>query len=249
MYALRTRFAKDIICEFLPPLRKIKHDKVIIFCEGHPGIPGKQTLMEFYARKGYWVFVPRYRGSWESDGKFLKRSPHLDILDVLNGLKKNFVDFWSNKKYIINPKHISIIGHSFGGPAALLLSKDPRINKVIGLAPVVDWQAPSETEPLDWLFTFTKNAFGNAYRVTKKDWYKLKNGKFYNPTGNPDKIAAKKVLLIHAKDDNIVSYKSVEKFAITHTIPLVTLKKGGHLSSKILLTPKLARIVREFLAK
>ena len=86
----RARFASDIVTEFLPPARAGKIQKVIILCDGMPSIPRKQPLAEFLSTKGYWVFYPRYRGSWESGGEFLGRSPHLDILDVISGLSKDF---------------------------------------------------------------------------------------------------------------------------------------------------------------
>src|ERR1700690_1536481 len=90
MQMLRTRFARDIVAEFLPPARRGKKQRVIILCDGMPSIPRKQPLAEFLARKGYWVFYPRYRGAWESGGEFLRRSPHLDILDVVDGLQDEF---------------------------------------------------------------------------------------------------------------------------------------------------------------
>src|ERR1700758_5223491 len=86
----RTRFARDIVTEFLPPVRTGKIQKAIILCDGMPSIPRKQSLSEFLSAKGYWVFYPRYRGAWESGGEFLARSPHLDILDVIGGLAQEF---------------------------------------------------------------------------------------------------------------------------------------------------------------
>ena len=69
----RTRFKHQIVAEFLPPTRPRKKQKVIILCDGMPSMPRKQALMEFLAAKGYWVFYPRYRGSWESGGQFLRK--------------------------------------------------------------------------------------------------------------------------------------------------------------------------------
>ena len=85
---LRTRFKKEIIAEFLPPVRKGKTRRVIILCDGMPSVPAKQPLAEFLARQGYWVFHPRYRGAWESGGNFLEKSPVEDIADVISGITK-----------------------------------------------------------------------------------------------------------------------------------------------------------------
>ena|ERR1700690_2779014 len=84
----RTRFKGEIVAEFLPPARPGKREKVIILCDGMPSIPSKQPLVKFLAAKGYWVFYPRWRGAWESGGQFLAKSPHLDILDVIDELPR-----------------------------------------------------------------------------------------------------------------------------------------------------------------
>ena len=143
MHTLRTRFKKEIVTEFLPPRKK--SSKVIILCSGMPSVPYKPDLMEFFSKKGYWVFYPRYRGSWESGGQFLKISPHQDIIDVIDSLPKGFKDAWGGKIYKVRPSKICLFGGSFGGPAAILASLDKRVNKVIAVSPVVDWKAPSKT--------------------------------------------------------------------------------------------------------
>ena len=89
-FTFRARFAWDIVTEFLPPARMGRRQRVIVLCDGMPSIPRKQPLAEFLAAKGYWVFYPRYRGAWESGGKFLEQSPHEDILAVIGGLGRDF---------------------------------------------------------------------------------------------------------------------------------------------------------------
>src|SRR3954453_12929609 len=106
----RTRFAKDIVCEFLPPARKTKKQRVIILCDGMPGIPRKKNLVQFLASKGYWVFYPRYRGAWESDGEFLARSPHQDILDVIDGFQSAFTESTFGKRFELRPDEIFVVG-------------------------------------------------------------------------------------------------------------------------------------------
>ena len=91
----RARFKQQIIAEFLPSARPRKKEKVIILCDGMPGIPRKQALMEFLSVKGHWVFYPRYRGAWESGGEFLRKSPDQDILDVIDELPRAFASWLS----------------------------------------------------------------------------------------------------------------------------------------------------------
>lgn len=165
-HILRTRIKRDIVCEFLPPTTSSR--KVIILCGGMPGYPGRSALPEFFSKKGYWVFVPRYRGSWESGGSFLKISPQRDVLDIMDQLPRGFKDLWSGKTYKIARPEIYLIGSSFGGAAVILASRDPRVRRAIALSPVTDWRVETKTEPISKLEQFTHTAFGNAYRGTKK---------------------------------------------------------------------------------
>lgn len=247
-FMMRTRFAKDIVCEFVQPQKE--STKVAIIAAGAPTYPGKRPdFAYFLAEQGYWVFVPRYRGTWESGGEFLKEEPTNDILDVMNGLPKGFSDAWSGERFSVEPSEIVLFAGSFGGPAGILLSQDPRVSAVIGISAVVDWQAPSPAEPLDWLYGFVKEAFGEGYRVSKAAWNKLGKGKFYTPVAHPERIDPTKILLIHAQDDESVTYPSVAKFAKEHGIRLKTYKKGGHFGTSILLKPALWRQVARFIDK
>src|SRR3954453_10554837 len=142
----RTRFAKDIVCEFLPPARKTKKQRVIILCDGMPGIPRKKTLVQFLAGKGYWVFYPRYRGAWESDGEFLKRSPHEDVLDVISGLQQPITELAFSKQFKVSADEIFVLGGSFGGAAAILCSLDTRVKRAVANCPVVDGSIQQESE-------------------------------------------------------------------------------------------------------
>ncbi len=247
MHLLRTRFAKDIVCEFLPPNKKTKHNRAIILCSGMPGVPDKQELMEFFARKGYWTFFPRYRGTWESDGQFLKRSPEKDINDVVLGLSKKFTEIWDNKSYLVKPKDIYIIGASFGGTAAVLCSLNSKVTKAIAIAPVIDWKKDSKVEPLPLLEKLTRSMYGQAYRFNHRDWQKLERGNFYNPVTKQSKIDKNKLLIIHAKDDKLALYQPALKFAKETGAALITLKTGGHLSSKILLSPRISKLIISFI--
>ena len=105
--------------------------------------------MTFLAAKGYWVFYPRYRGAWESGGKFLQKSPHQDILDVIDELPKGVRELAFGKRFSLQPDEIFVIGGSFGGAAAILASLDDRVKKVIANCPVVDWAILAKEERLE----------------------------------------------------------------------------------------------------
>ena len=243
---LRTRFKKEIVSEFLPPA--INSNKVIILCAGMPSYPGRRNdLMEFLSQKGYWVFLPRYRGTWESGGSFLKRSPHQDILDITDSLEAGFIDLWNKKKYAIRNPNVFVIGSSFGGPAAILSSLHPKVKKIVALSPVIDWNNESELEPIDLLGKFTRSAFGNGYRFEQRDWDKLKSGKFYSPLAAQNKLKGANILLFHAKDDEVVYYEPTKVFSVKTNSTLVTLKTGGHLSISQISTPQFWKKISSFI--
>lgn len=228
---LRTRFAQDIVAEFLPPARATKRTKVIVICDGVPSVPKGPDLMRLFSKKGFWVFYPRYRGAWESDGVFLKRPPNEDVLDVVSGLSKGFTSLWDGKKFKLRPDEVHVLASSFGGPAGILASRDPRVTKVVAISPVVDWLAASKAEPMDFFLKFMRQAFGNGYRFGRKEEMKLRSGKFYSPVRHIKEIDGSKLLIFHAKDDESVRWNEVAKFAHASHAELRLFKKGGHLKS------------------
>src|SRR6202047_4963642 len=212
----RTRFKPQIVAEFLLPSRPRKAQKLIILCDGMPSIPRKQPLSEFLAAKGFWVIYPRYRGAWESGGEFLAKSPHEDILDVLDQLPKELEEIAFGQRFRLAPDQIFVIGGSFGGAAAILLSLDPRVKRVIANCPVVDWSILGDAEKAETskanYAEYIREAFGNGYRLSDANWEKLRSGTFYNPWHHRTEITASKVMLFHAKDDPYVPYQGIKRF-------------------------------------
>ena len=200
-----------------------------------PSIPRKQPLAEFLAGNGFWVIYPRYRGAWESGGEFLAKPPHEDILDVLDELPKQLEDVAFGQRFRLAPQQVFVIGGSFGGPAAILLSLDRRVNRVVANCPVVDWNILDEAEKAETsrenYAEYVREAFGNAYRLSDASWGKLRTGTFYNPWRHIKEIDGSKILMFHAKDDLNVPYERTKKFAEITGAKLRTLKHGGHIST------------------
>ncbi|MEI7463377.1 MAG: prolyl oligopeptidase family serine peptidase [Candidatus Taylorbacteria bacterium] len=246
MIIFRTRFAREIVTEFLPPSKN--SNKVIILCTGMPSYPGRRNeLLEFLSSKGFWVFLPRYRGTWESDGVFMKKSPHEDILDIIEQLPKGFIDLWSGKKYSIKKPRVFLVGSSFGGPAAILASTNSRVEKVVALSPVINWTIESKVEPIDWIGRYTQSAFGCGYRFSINDWDKLKTGKFYNPITAISDLDNKKLLVIHANNDEVVYVAPVKDFVQKLGCAGIFVKSGGHLSISNIQVPRFWKRIRAFL--
>jgi dipeptidyl aminopeptidase/acylaminoacyl peptidase len=215
-----------------------------------PGIPRKQLLMTFLAAKGYWVFYPRYRGAWESGGEFLRQSPHQDILDVIDELPKGVREPAFGKRFGLSPDEIFVIGGSFGGAAAILASLDKRVKKAIANCPVVDWAILGAAEKAETsnrsYAAYIREAFGNGYRLSDRNWRKLRGGKFYNPAYHAEEIDSAKVMMFHAKDDPNVPYRSVRDFAERTGVKLNTLERGGHVSTDYIVRKYWRRIEKFF---
>jgi esterase/lipase len=236
MFLYRTKFAKEILTEFTPPSRKLKKQKVIIYCDGMPSNPRKQGLCRLLAKKGFWVFYPRYRGAWESGGNFLEKSPALDISDIIDGLQKPFKEAAFGKVFSFKPDEIFVIGGSFGGCTALMASLDARVKKVVANCPVVDWTIQKKTEKTETSNrnypAYLQEAWANGYRLKPKNWSKLYKGNFFNPMHNVKEMDGNKIMIFHAKDDPYIPYKSVVKFAKKTNSDLKLLSRGGHIGTE-----------------
>ena len=218
--------------------------KAIILCDGMPTVPSKRALMAFFAKKGYWVFHPRYRGTWESGGQFLRRSPEKDILDVIGQLPRGFPDVMTRKTYKLKPAQLILLGGSFGGPAIILASRDPRVTKGIAFCPVVDWKKITR---INTELRNVEEGFGAAYRFSMKDWNKLTTRGFYNPVDKLNSIAGSKLFIIQAKDDESVGWKPVSAFAKNTGTRIWLMKKGGHLSTSLAMKPQFYKRINKFL--
>jgi pimeloyl-ACP methyl ester carboxylesterase len=231
----RTRFKNEIVAEFLPPSRPSNKQRIIILCDGMPSIPRKQPLSEFLAGKGFWVIYPRYRGAWESGGEFLATSPHEDILDILGELPKELEEIAFGQQFRLSPDQVFVIGGSFGGAAAILLSLDPRVKGAVANCPVVDWSILRRSEKTETskenYAEYIREAFGDGYRLSDRNWAKLRGGTFYNPWPRRKEVNPSKVLIFHAKDDPNVPYARTKRFAEITGVRLKTLRRGGHLST------------------
>lgn len=227
--SIRTRFAKDIVAEVFFPERQT--GKVAVLAIGVPSGSSKKDRLEFLAAQGYVAVYPRYRGTWESEGWFLKHSPAQDLRDVILELekKKSVADCFSGEKIPIKVSVIHLFGSSFGGPTVLLNTDLPIVKKVIAVSPVIDFSVEGEDEPFHEFVRFSREGFGGAYRVKHtEDWRKLIETDFYNPVAHTKDIDGHKVFIVHAKDDRSVPCDPVIPFAEKTGATYYLKPHGGH---------------------
>lgn len=235
----------DVLTEFWGPVKP--SGKVIILCDGCPSVPSKKRVAETLAKKGYWVFHMRYRGTWESHGHFLKHAPSEDVQLVARGVRNGFLNVYDNVRYVLDVRECIVVGASFGGAAAIIASTFDEVDKAIALAPVVDWTVNSKTEPFHVFVDMLVNGFGSAYRPQKGAYEKLKSGKFYQPVSYADKINKEKLLIVQASDDTVVSLKALRAFAKNAKIKPIILPEGGHYGAGALLEKSVWNYAKLFL--
>lgn len=247
-HLVRTRLAKEIICEVAFPERQ--QGKVAILCGGAPGYPPGKKVLSFLASKGYVAFGLRYRGTWESEGNFLKYSPAKDVKDAITYLIKNkgIIDAWSGQKIPVKIKHFDLFGASFGGPAVLLNSKTEKVRKVIAITPVVDFRKSGPGETWQKFLQFTKEGFGDAYRTQKSsDWQKLLKTDFYNPVTMVDIISPKKCFILQTLDDDVCIPENTRTFEEKTGVEVYYKPKGGHFGLSIMTHGFYWRKISQFL--
>jgi hypothetical protein len=127
---------------------------------------------------------------------------------------------------------------------------DRRVTKAIANCPVVDWAILPKAEKAETsnpsYAAYIRGAFGHGYRLSDRNWHKLRGGKFFNPAYHAGEINAAKIMMFHAKDDPYVPYKSVKKFADQTGVKLNSFARGGHLSTEMIVQKYWERIEKFF---
>ena len=193
----------------------------IILLPGFPSGNDFSDLMAFFYEKGYHVFVPRYRGTYQSSGIFLSKNPVDDISFFIENLNEGSAkNMWDLKKenFKINKK--IIVTGSFGGAIALgAAAKIGGISHIILQAPVWDFKehnSAGDEQNLEKITDFVRTAYKNCYRfrfkslVKKLDKFKELNPAFYLP-----RLKELPILVMHDPNDNVVLLKHTkEKMAL-----------------------------------
>lgn len=231
MVIYRSRVS-DIVFEFLPPAGIALG--VVVICDGLPSVPKQKELMTLLAENGYFVIFPRYRGTWESSGQFLKETPIKDIEQIVNLVKVGEVkELYTDKSLKVPQKPIFLLGSSFGGSIALAFADQSGIDKIIALSPIVNFKQHNNSgDEQDFLrlSEFIHKAFGEAYRFKDEDVKRLASGELFNP---PEEIKPERVsdiLVIYDKSDDEVDYKKIEAYAEKNNIMTISSNNIGHLS-------------------
>jgi alpha-beta hydrolase superfamily lysophospholipase len=137
--------------------------KNIILCQGLPGyVTPKHQFINDLTELGFNVFVPRYYGTWESDGDFSPQTSLKSVIDTIKLAKlKKANSLFDDKKVFWENKEIILLGFSFGALFAVSLSDF--VDRTILVAPFLPLVKNSVNALNDEL-GFVKRGYPNVYR-------------------------------------------------------------------------------------
>lgn len=233
---------------FSGDIENIKH--AIIMCDGLPSVPKQKKFIKSIANKGFLVIYPRYRGTWESEGDFLKNSPIEEIREIVKFVKEDckITEFYNLKEFNFSINKISIIGVSFGGAVSLALTSMEEVNKIYSYSPIVNFSNLSDKkyncQNLNSLGDFIKKAFPFVYRFEKGDWDKMIKGDLFEPLSLINESDFKKITVIHGKDDKVIDYRYIIDSLKNKNIDFILLDNEGHFSFESFLDDFLLRIFK-----
>ncbi|PHR92129.1 MAG: alpha/beta hydrolase [Robiginitomaculum sp.] len=115
----------------------------LIMLHGFPGYEKNLDIAQAVRRAGFNVLFFHYRGAWGSEGDFSLTHVIEDALAASTFVRSTD----SLEKYRIDPEHISFLGHSMGGFAALAAgAADKNVGCIAALSPA-DYGLRSQNLP------------------------------------------------------------------------------------------------------
>ncbi len=210
--------------------------EAVIIADGLPATPTKREIMFALADIGFAVFYPQYRGTWQSDGVFLRRSPTTDILELAKYIasRKSIESIYDRRRMPCRFTGIHILGVSFGGSVALECARSRLVKKIIAVAPVTEYRhfgSRKGEQSLEGTIRFIREALGPVYRFDPTGVDALLRGHLLNPaTIGRTTYRKKQILILHGGHDPIVPVAAVKRFATRIGATFGLIPEGGHLS-------------------
>lgn len=173
----------------------------VILLHGYPGNEKNLDLAQTLRRAGFNVLFFHYRGAWGSEGNYSLTHLGDDVAAALKHLRDNA------EALKVDTSHLSLLGHSMGGFAALLAgSRDTELSCVVGMAAAnLGEYALRDASGRKGFSAYTDqlimlNGFDGAQALREI----TDNAEEYDATQFGTGLQAKSVLLIAAKNDSVV---------------------------------------------
>ena len=227
----------DTFFEFLT------HDcpaETIILYAGFPSSNNYDNEIRFLHEKGYNVFYPRFAGTFQSNGNFLKENIVKEIQNFLQELKDGkALSLWDLKEINFQTKDLILMGGSFSGAILCgVAAIESSVKKLVLHSPVLDFKKHNQDgneQDLTNLTSFVKRAYQNLYRFEFSDLNEaLDKVEEIKSSFYEDKLKIP-VLITHDQEDQVVSIK--HSLELKNKLPNVKLIKhsfGHGLSPKLI---------------
>ena len=210
----------------------ILHDRTAdaaIILPNFPSHNSYEKLMKFWFDRGYHVFVPRYRGTYQSNGKFLGKNVAEDMIEFVRNFDKGYIkNLWDGKKKTFKVhKKILIAGGFSGAIACGMAAKSNLFSHLILASPIWDFSSHNSDgneQDLAALIEFVSKSYKNCYRFSFKNLkrvlgkYKELHPNYYLPRLHDGNFP---VLVFHDPNDKNVSFAKTK--SVIERMPNVTL--------------------------
>jgi hypothetical protein len=178
----------------------------VVFLHGFPGDEKNLDLAQAVRRAGFNALVFYYRGAWGSPGDFSRVHALEDVVATLAWLRAPVTADW----FRVDPSRSILVGHSFGGFAALhTAARSEAVAAVAALAPVdlgargaasrdpavFTREAQRRAAQLGALRGTSSDALGRELVTHADEWSLLRHA---------NALAKKRVLLVAAAHDEAV---------------------------------------------
>lgn len=206
----------------------------LLVCPGLPGIPKEQQLLKKLTEHNYNTIYPRYRGTFESEGLFLRDSPVTELVFLINTLKKKntFKEVYNQTMKQIGLNNIIVLGSSFGADVALGVASRLQVPCFI-LCPVTDYSSVGSEEGeqrVEHLEQFMREGFPFLYRIADDGFEKLRSNKLLLPASDLLENHNKKIILVHGAKDTTVALKRSKSLATFPFVDFFIFDTKGHLT-------------------
>lgn len=224
----------DIFFEFI--LNESESRGSVVLLPGFPSSASKKKVIRFLHGKGFNVFYPRYKGTFQSRGKFLEDNIVLEMDDFFQRLKKGRAkNLWNLENVNFETGDFILMASSFGANVACgVAAKIKSVSKLLLFSPLWDPRSHNndyQEQDLKKVTKFVERAYGNLYRFSFENVVeRMTEFDELLPDYYVERINSKNIpiLAFHDPDDKKISIEHTKKMKDKMDDLNVVKYDGGH---------------------